>query len=240
MKAGANHNDAASAYAYPAADVQKWTAEAMKDQESTAPEKLVFLTFDDGPNDTTSVEILDILKKHGVPATFFVVGKLVESGAATLKREVSEGHAIAMHSYTHDYNKLYPGRVANTEAILGEYRKTKKALENVLGSGFKTGAWRYPGGHLSWKRLDDADAALKKEGVHWIDWDALTGDAEPKSRRPTTVEGMVKVSTGPIRRGVKATVLLAHDSQGKDLTVKSLPQIIKEYKDAGYKFGVIA
>ena len=51
---------------------------------------------------------------------------------------------------------------------------------------------------------------------------------------------MVKMATSAIGEGLKVAVMLAHDSEGKDLTVKSMPQIISAYKSAGYKFGVIA
>ena len=230
-----SHNRAAAEYAYPSEKVQAW----MKDP-SSAPEKSVFLTFDDGPNHSNSVQILDALKAGGVHGTFFVIGKLVSSAPETLKREIAEGHSVAMHSYTHNYDKLYPGRAGSLEAIKGEYEKTKEALEEVLGSEFKTNTWRYPGGHMSWKKLEAADEALAAEGVHWIDWNCLTGDAEPKNRQPKDVAGMVKMATSAISEGLKVSVMLAHDAEGKDMTVKAMPQIISAYKEAGYKFGVIA
>ena len=230
-----SHNRAAAEYAYPSEKVQAW----MKDP-SSAPEKIVFLTFDDGPNHTNSVQILDALKAGGVHGTFFVVGNLVSSAPETLKREIAEGHSVAMHSYTHNYNKLYPGRAGSVETIKDEYNKTKAALEEVLGADFKTNTWRYPGGHMSWKKLEAADEALAAEGVHWIDWNCLTGDAEPKNRQPKDVAGMVKMATSAIGEGLKVAVMLAHDSEGKDMTVKAMPQIISAYKEAGYKFGIIA
>ena len=82
--------------------------------------------------------------------------------------------------------------------------------------------------------------ALAAEGVHWIDWNCLTGDAEPKNRQPKDVAGMVKMATSAISEGLKVSVMLAHDAEGKDMTVKAMPQIISAYKEAGYKFGVIA
>ena len=235
LKPNTSHNNAAAEYAYPSEKVQAW----MKDP-SSAPEKIVFLTFDDGPNHTNSVQILDALKAGGVHGTFFVVGNLVSSAPETLKREIAEGHSVAMHSYTHNYNKLYPGRAGSVETIKDEYNKTKAALEEVLGADFKTNTWRYPGGHMSWKKLEAADEALAAEGVHWIDWNCLTGDAEPKNRQPKDVAGMVKMATSAIGEGLKVAVMLAHDSEGKDMTVKAMPQIISAYKEAGYKFGVIA
>ena len=169
-----------------------------------------------------------------------MVGNIVSSAPETLKREIAEGHSVAMHSYTHNYNKLYPGRAGSLETIKDEYNKTKAALEEVLGADFKTNTWRYPGSHMSWKKLEAADEALAAEGVHWIDWNCLTGDAEPKNRQPKDVAGMVTMATSAIGEGLKVAVMLAHDAEGKDMTVKAMPQIISAYKEAGYKFGVIA
>ena len=235
LQEGSNHNVGAAKYAHPAEQVQGWMADP-----STAPGPIVFLTFDDGPNHSTSLQILDILKEHEVPATFFVVGNLVSDAPDVLQREIAEGHSIAIHSYTHNYKKLYPGRQANVDTIVDELKRTRSDLRAVLGEGYNTSCWRYPGGHMSWQGMAAADEALAAEGVHWVDWNSLTGDAEPESRRPTTVDGMVKMATTPIAEGVQVSVMLAHDSEGKDLTVKSLPQIIKAYQDAGYTFGVIA
>ena len=232
---GTSHGQAAAEYAYPAQKVQAW----MKDP-SSAPEKIVFLTFDDGPNHSNSVKILDVLKEHGAHGTFFVIGKNVHSAPETLKREIQEGHSVAMHSYTHDYKKLYPGRSGNVDVIKKEYDKTKEALQEVLGSDFKTHAWRYPGGHASWHNLGPADEALESDEVYWIDWNTLTGDAEPEKRRPKDAAGMVKMATSAIKEGVKVSVMLAHDAEGKDLTVEAMPEIIAAYKDAGYKYGIIA
>lgn len=246
LKPGTNHNNAADAYAYPAQQVQTWVAEARAQAEgkpetkSTAPEKLVFLTFDDGPNTTTSVQILDILKEHQVPATFFLVGKYVEKGPETIKRQIAEGHAVAMHSFTHDYKKLYPGRNAKAETVMEEFHQTKEAIRGVLGPEYDTTCWRYPGGHMSWKKLEDADAQLAAANTYWIDWDSLTGDAEPPERQPRSVSEMVTMATVPTFKKRQVTIMLAHDAEGMDMTVQALPEIIKEYQKAGYKFGVIA
>lgn len=235
---GKNHNAAATEYAYPAADVQAWL-----EKKATPTEDIVFLTFDDGPNTSISVQILDVLKEHQVPATFFIVGKVVSGAPETLKREIAEGHSVALHSYTHDYKKLYPGRKANVETIMDEFHRTKQAVRDVLGEDFDTNCWRYPGGHLSWKKMEPADEALAAEGAHWIDWNCMTGDAEPESRRPKSAREMKNMAISPVfdesKKGKRVSVMLAHDTEGKHLTVEALPGIIEEYKKAGFKFGVI-
>lgn len=233
---GTNHNYAAEAYSYPAATVQDWLR-----GNAEATEKIVFLTFDDGPNHSITPQVLEVLAAHHVPATFFVVGNVIDGAPDVLERHIAEGHAIALHSYTHDYKKLYPGRYADAERVGDEFDRTLAEVRSALNEDFSTGAWRYPGGHMSWKSMDAADEALAERGASWIDWNCMTGDAEPKSRRPTTVNGMVSMATAPIgEEGVNVSVMLAHDSEGKQLTVDSLPEIIEAYKSAGYSFGVIA
>lgn len=232
---GTNHNAAAKAYAYPAKQVLAWL-----EGDAKPTEKIVFLTFDDGPNHVVTPKVLDALKAGGAHGTFFVVGSVIDDAPDMLKRSVAEGNSIATHSWSHNYKKLYPGRKGNAERIISEYDQIDAKLRDVLGAGFKTSAWRYPGGHMSWKNLGPADQAFAAKGVYWIDWNSMTGDAEPKRTRPTTVSGMVQMATAPISAGQKVAVVLAHDTPDKKLTVKSLPQIIEAYKKAGYTFGVIA
>ena len=67
----------------------------------TGNQKLVALTFDDGPDPRFTPQVLDILKEHHAKATFFVVGKSAEANANLIKREIAEGHEVENHTYTH-------------------------------------------------------------------------------------------------------------------------------------------
>ncbi|WP_052459871.1 polysaccharide deacetylase family protein [Tessaracoccus massiliensis] len=212
--------------------MQKWLT-------SPPESKHVFLTFDDGPNHAMTPKILDVLKEVEAPATFFVLGKEVEAAPDVLKREVAEGHAVGLHSYSHNYRRLYPQRRGDKDAILDEFDTSLAAVRRVLGADFTPAPWRYPGGHMSWKDLTAADEALASRGAHWIDWNALTGDAEPKERRPATAAAMVEMATRPIREGCHAVVLLAHDAPDKALTLATLPAVVAAYRSAGYEFNVI-
>ena len=100
---------------------QKYTYDAKKVQEklskydySNNGKKIVFLTFDDGTSKTNTPEVLRILDENNIKATFFLTGSNIENGGETarelVKQEFESGHAIANHSYSHDCNKLYPGR----------------------------------------------------------------------------------------------------------------------------------
>lgn len=236
---GENHITRASSYAYDAGEISEII---QGKREYTGKKKIAFLTFDDGPNHKISPQILDTLKEKGVHGTFFVVGKSVhEKNRDILLRELVEGNAIALHSYSHDYTKLYPGRVADTAAIEGEAIKTQKALQSILGKNFHSGAWRYPGGHMSWKGLDAADQKLKDMGISWIDWNALTGDAEPASRRPTTAAGLVEFlkKSMPKNGDASVIVILMHDAETKQLSADALPHVIDALRDDGYSFGIL-
>lgn len=241
---GSNHSHEASRYAFPAKDVHNWLVKG-KEASNYPTRKIAFLTFDDGPNNGTTPLVLDILKKKKVRATFFYIGGKVGVGSAdpaVIERTIREGHAIAIHTFTHNYRELYPGRNAKPAAILADRERARDAIRKVLGDDFETSAYRYPGGHMSWRSMDAADKALADINVYWLDWNTLNGDAEPASRAPTSVEGaqaMVMSNLGNPQTNV--AVVLMHDTGGPyGLTVKSLPGIIDRLSEAGYRFGVIS
>lgn len=234
---GSNHNTAAAVYAYKTADVN----DAMFDGKTIFSEKLAFLTFDDGVDPNSTPLLLDTLKKLGVPATFFMVGQsFTEKNKPLLERTMAEGHALAFHSFDHEYSKLYPGRVGDSTEILSQYHKTREALQKLLGKEVDPKVWRYPGGHMSWKGLKEADALLKKEGVQWIDWNCLNGDAEG-STSPESTEGQVKriLETWEAYGKPSVITILMHDTGAKTLTRNSVPSIVKALQEQGFSFGVL-
>lgn len=239
-----NHYKKAEEYAYETKEITRYIRPTTNSThiDYQNGKKICFLTFDDGPNRDTTPKILDILKAKGVHGTFFAPGKNVtEDTKDILLRQLEEGHGIAMHSYTHDYDILYPNRNADTHAIINEARESIKAFQQVLGDDFYPGVWRYPGGHMSWNNLEEADKQLEEMNVEWIDWNCLTGDAEPKNRRPQTKEQMLEFTFDSLKYFYEQeiVVVLMHDAQGKDLTVEALPEIIDQFKDKGYEFGIL-
>ncbi|MGT2906650.1 polysaccharide deacetylase family protein [Streptococcus dentiloxodontae] len=237
LQSGSNHNIAADAYAHNAAEIRSYI-----DGSTPTNQKLVFLTFDDGIDSNVTPTILDTLKNYGVPATFFEVGyTLTSSHQELIQRQIAEGHAIAIHSMTHNFSLLYPGRVPNTATIISEINQTQAALQNLLGSDFHTNVVRYPGGHMSWSGLEEADAQLAAQGMQWIDWNMLVGDAEPAAVRPTNSETMMTYLQNSMRKfpDSPVKVVLMHDITGKELTAQTLPQIIEYFQNQGYSFGVL-
>ena len=238
LKKGSNHSIEASDYAYDVTAVNN----TIRGKSDDVKGKVVFLTFDDGIDPTLTPQVMDILKEYGVHATFFHIGyTITPENGDILKRQITEGHAIANHSLSHNFNLLYPGRVPNQSQIVYEVNQTMANFQAILGKDFKTRIFRYPGGHMSWQGLESTDHALAKEGIEWIDWNMLCGDAEPASVRPTTSETMMAYLDGSQKYFPETTVkvVLMHDTAGKELTVQTLPQIIEYFKNQGYTFGVL-
>lgn len=197
--------------------------------------KVVYLTFDDGPSSSTS-SLLDILEKNNVRATFFVTGQSIEHtgqvGKELLQRSYNYGNAIANHSYSHDYNLLYPNKTLDYDAFMKDFKKTDELLKGALGEDFTTEVIRCPGGQMSWKGMDKLQSYLDESGVASIDWNALSGDAVGKNKTTDDLYNEV-VETS---EGKEMVVLLMHDASSKEETVKSLQSIIDYYKTNGYEF----
>ena len=102
----------------------------------------VYLTFDDGPSARTD-EILEILDKYGVKATFFVVGANEEGDLERMQKIVAAGHTLAIHSYSHDYKKIY----ASVEAYLEDFNQMFCQIYEA--TGVKPQIFRFPGGSVS-------------------------------------------------------------------------------------------
>jgi peptidoglycan/xylan/chitin deacetylase (PgdA/CDA1 family) len=231
---GANHIAAAAPYVVPAATVHQWLVTRTGPATRTA-----FLTYDDGPSPNLTPQLLDALKQVGVHATFFVIGYRLAQNPGVAQRAMAEGHAICLHSYSHDYSYLFPGRTGNADHLGADYDQALAVARQVLGPTYVSPGYRYPGGHMSWNGLEGSDAALAARGVSWIDWNCMTGDAE---RHPTQNgdQGVQMVSETLTRSGSpSAAVVLSHDRAGSSVSLQSLPKVVQLFRDRGYGFGVI-
>ena len=226
---------------------KKYTYDAKKVQEklnnhdyTNDGKKVVFLTFDDGTSKTNTPEVLRILKENNIKATFFLTGSNIENGGETAKdlvrQEFNSGHAIANHSYSHDFKLLYPGRNLDMEAFKADYEKNDKLLKSILGENFTTHVMRCPGGYMSWKNMDPLKDYLNENKIASIDWNALNADAEGPKKNADQLVQCTKESVEALGPNADSVVLLMHDTYGKEETVKALPSIIKYFKDNGYEF----
>ncbi|HCW74702.1 MAG TPA: hypothetical protein DHM90_14010 [Clostridiaceae bacterium] len=94
---------------------------------------------------------------------------------------------------------------------------------------------------MTWKGIDEVDALLKEDGIEYIDWNAMNGDSEPTVRRPKDPEALANfVLESLVFSKVKdVVVVLMHDAENKTMTTESLPMIIDQLKEEGYKFGIL-
>ena len=186
-------------------------------------EKSIYLTFDDGPSDRITPKILDVLREEGVRATFFVVGRNVETRKQLTRRILDEGNSVGIHSYSHRYGQIY----ASPETLLQDIEKCGALLNRL---GIYTRLYRFPGG--SSMVGENFKTAVRKKGYAYVDWNALCGDAEIKNPKPSELYERAIRSAGE-----KSTVImLFHDSTDKEATLKALPFIIEHYKTLGYRF----
>lgn len=192
---------------------------------------VVYLTFDDGPSTSSTPRILDILKEKGVKATFFIL----DYGAETehlVKRAVEEGHSIAIHSKSHDYNVCY----ASADAYLSGLEYMKEKIKN--STGIETKLIRFPGGSsntVSRKYSEGVMSTLVREvlqrGYRYFDWNVASGD----SGGVKTAEGVYDNVTNGLKQ-TRSNIVLMHDFSGNNKTIEALPGIIDFAKENGYTF----
>ena len=186
---------------------------------SNLNQKKVYLTFDDGPSDHTA-QILDILKKHKVKATFFVVGKETEHAKKMYQRIVLEGHTLAMHSYSHKYKELYE----SMDSFTRDFEQIRDYVYQA--TGVESGYYRFPGGSsntVSEIDMHEFIDYLESQGVEYYDWNVSSGDGgSMKLTTDTLLENCTKdIDTRD------TSIILLHDSAEKPTTVEALPEIIE-------------
>lgn len=181
--------------------------------------KLAALTFDDGPNTVTTPQVLDVLEKHGIPASFFVVGNnITPESSEVMRRAVKLGCEIENHSRTHsDMAKM------SAEEMLAEINFTSDAVENAVGRRPKF--FRPP--YISYNQLMfDTIAPTFICGVGADDWN----DEVSAEERFNKI--MEQVSDG--------TIILLHDSNGNFRTVEAIGRIIPAMISEGYEFVTVS
>lgn len=205
----------------------------------TDGKRVAYLTFDDGPSTTNTPQILDVLDRYNIKATFFVLGSSLdanEEAKEILKEEVTRGHAIANHTYGHNYSYLYPNRVMNVDNIISDLEKNQNAMKAVLGKDFSTRVIRFPGGYWSWDGRTAMKEAMEQQGYYNVDWNALNKDAEGKKKNSDELVQCIKESVQALGPNADSVVVLMHDTYGKEETVQALPKIIEYLQNEGFEF----
>ena len=202
--------------------------------EDSVQEKRCYLTFDDGPTENITPQILDTLRKYNIKATFFEVGSLIDSNFDMARRVYEEGHLIANHSDGHNYEKLY----ASTDTFINEVNACFQKIDAVTGGTQTMKLVRFPGG--SYKSSADSfspvkqecKAVVKENGYYYCDWNALNGDAEGKKK---DAQGLLDYLKSNMPEG-QNVVILMHDASAKQTTADALPMIIEYLISEGYTF----
>lgn len=192
---------------------------------------VIYLTFDDGPSYVTT-KVLDILSRYNVKATFFVTGN-IEDNPSLLKREVNEGHAIALHTYTHNYAKVY----SSTTAFWDEIDTLNNTLNNLVG--FKSTIFRFPGGasntvsrNYSRGIMTTLTSEAIDKGFHYFDWNVDSDDAGGAINNSDRIYKNVINNLNPSGNNI----VLMHDSSSHPATAEALENIVLYGKNNGYTF----
>lgn len=193
-------------------------------------DKIVYLTFDDGPDAENTPKVLEILKQNNIKATFFVVGVAAEKNPEILRQIYAEGHAIGNHSYNHNYRQLYQ----SVYTYLDQLHHNDDIIKQIIG--VRPRISRAPGGTVGsfTKKYWDLE---KKQGYVDIGWNFSCGDATSSSVRADVLVANIKKQLNNKSLWSHAIVLM-HDGTGHGETVKALPGIIQLFKDRGFTFKV--
>lgn len=172
----------------------------------------IALTFDDGPNPAWTPRLLEMLAKHEVKATFFLVGKFASEESVLARYIANGGHAIGNHSWSHPNLASAPAA-----KVRAELRNTKDALEQIIGRPVKL--FRPPYGARRPLVLKTARAM----GMTPVMWNAMTNDWEERSseRIAETLAGKVEAAA---RRGRAANIVL-HDGGHRSLGAERGPSV---------------
>ncbi|BAC08586.1 polysaccharide deacetylase family protein [Thermosynechococcus vestitus] len=182
------------------------------------PEKVVALTFDDGPWGASTRQVLQILKQEEVKATFFILGKHALMYPDVIADIVKAGHAVGNHSWSHPYKPVDPKvakqEIENTSALIAKQSQAQTRL------------FRPPGGNLTTGLVDYAQS--KNYAI--ILWSVDPHDTRPNTTAAEIVERTLKA----VKPG---SIILLHDGGGDRATTrKALPTLIHRLRQKGYRF----
>ena len=194
-------------------------------------EGVIYLTFDDGPSCTGSTnKILNVLREEGVRATFFVTN----NGCTDLIRdEYNEGHAIALHTSTHDYSYIY----SSVENYFNDLSSIENKVYDLIG--IRPKIIRFPGGSNNtvsnryyYDIMDILTQEVVNRGYNYFDWNVSAGDAGGCTTSTCVYNSVVNGLSKS-----KRNIVLMHDI--KMFTANALSDIIHYAKNQGYRFEVI-
>ena len=175
-------------------------------------EKILYLTFDDGPTPEVTSSVLDLLSSHQAKATFFCIGENVEKHPALYNRIKAEGHLIGNHTHTHPNSWK-----VNSDFFLNDVEEASKVINSTL--------FRPPYGKLTPRTL----FSLRNK-YQIIMWDVISGDFDEK----VSAE---QVQRNVIENATNGSIIVFHDSvKAAPRMLEVLPKILKRFTESGYSF----
>ena len=202
------------------------------DSGNTDAGHIIYLTFDDGPGQFTD-QLLDVLDKYDVKVTFFVTGAYPKY-AHCMKREAEAGHTVAVHTYTHDYAKVY----ASAEAYWNDFNKINDVIEKQTGK--RAALFRFPGGSsntVSKNYCKGVVTAVAQQaaakGYKYFDWNVSSGDAGQTKDTDRVYQNVISGIQSSTKYG-RSSVVLQHDV--KSYSVAAVERIIQWGLQNGYTF----
>lgn len=190
--------------------------------------KVIYLTFDDGPGQYTE-KLLNILDEYNVKVTFFVTNQYSKY-RDLIGEAYRRGHTVAIHTYTHDYSKIY----ANKDAYYEDLNKMQEII--VAQTGMPTNLFRFPGGSSNTVSrsycegiMTQLTKSLQDDGYHYFDWNVSSGDAGETTQTSKVIENVINGCSGK-----QVSVVLQHDIKG--FSVDAVKDIIEWGLSNGYTF----
>lgn len=198
---------------------------------TSGSEKVAYLTFDDGPTTSVTPKILDILKEENIKASFFVIGKYVDSHPEIVKRAYEEGHYIANHGYSHNNSILYK----SSESFISEVKKTDLAIGKAIGvEDYCSHLFRFPNGFMAplyKSQKEKAVLLLLEMNYTYIDWNCLNKDSERKYTNTQLLNNLKQSCENK-----NTLVVLMHDTKDVNNSSLVLKESIDYLRREGYEF----
>ncbi|MDD5259002.1 MAG: polysaccharide deacetylase family protein [bacterium] len=189
--------------------------------QAKTSEKVVALTFDDGPNKTYTPQVLEVLKKYNVKATFFICGAYAQYYPELVKQASADGHEIANHSFSHP--NLFKNKAKRGAVLVNEVKQMNQLIEKL--TMIKPAYFRAPYNYMG----PETVKAINNIGLIYVSWTFSVKDWE-KPAPAVMVDSFNK-------RLIPGSIVLLHDGGGNRAnTVAALPGMIEAARKKGYRF----
>lgn len=193
--------------------------------EVKTKQKLIALTFDDGPDPKQTTDILNLLQQYGARSTFFVIGKRVTRYPDLVRRMVASGHEVANHTYNH----VYFDRKTSEQKIVEELASTQEAIQKA--AGYQASLFRPPGGKYN-ELIVNTAKRMHLKSIMWS-WHQDTKD--------WSMPGVRKITDKVLQNARNGDIVLFHDFvSGSTQTKEALEIILPELQKQGYQFVTVS